>query len=165
MVRDVLLALVAEEVTITARSGRSARRRWAASIWAPELGPTKTPCSRASRRISVSASELDTLDDVGDLVPMPRDDPGHEAVGDPFDRVQSDLSAADRARLARLEGDHQDVGVRGPKRLSDPDQRPAGADARNQCVGRAGSCSRISAPSHSRFSVTFHSESNWPGWK
>ena len=128
-----------KSVTIT--PGRAfPRRRWAASMWAPELGPTKMPCSRASRRISVIASRARHADDVGDLGAVPLDDSGHEAVGDALDRVQRDLATADRARLARLEGDHPHVRVHGPKRLPDPDQRAAGADARTSASGGAGSC-------------------------
>ena len=47
-------------VTTVDTPGTSSRRRRAATKFAPELGPTSSPCSRASRRISVIASSLCT---------------------------------------------------------------------------------------------------------
>ena len=50
-----------KSVTTVWSSGRCRRNVFAASMCAPELGPTKMPWSWARRRISASASSLETL--------------------------------------------------------------------------------------------------------
>src|SRR3546814_6822674 len=53
---------------------------------------------------------------------MPREDAGHEAVGDAFDVVRADLAAQDGLRLGRLHREQPHVRVDRPEGLADADR-------------------------------------------
>ncbi len=160
--------LSSRTVTMVLSSGKRSRSWRAARRCAPELGPQNRPRVRASLRISATASSLATL-----TVFWPTRSrwrwkmPGTK----PSEMPSIWCRATSPHRMVRdSEGsiaNRRTFGLTARRAWPTPIRVPPVPTPCTKASGRrpSGSWRRISWPSHSRFSSTFHSFSNWPGKK